>query len=186
MSAQRAYARALQTARSCGLRGADAEDVAGAAVQKALAAWDRFVDDGAQRAEERWIVTIARNIIRDRYRRTQSHKKAESLVRHTQHLERVAAQTPRPDRALRNHAAQAARDALLASLVPQVQVVVRLAAQVVAGEISRADAAKQIGLSVHAWDKVAHKAKLELARAVAEQNIDVASLFDSDGEGDPA
>jgi RNA polymerase sigma factor (sigma-70 family) len=178
---RRAHRRALGEAYRCGLRGADAEDVASGAIVKALDAWDRFVPDG-EGARERWITTIARNIVRDRARRFAFRHGIATDLWHA--VQNDTSRAVRPDVVAINAEARRRREQLFASLAEEDRAAARFVMLVNAGELSRPDAAKALGLSVHNYDHMVQRVKRALRKVVMAQHIDVASLFDAPSEDD--
>jgi RNA polymerase sigma factor (sigma-70 family) len=176
-----AFRVAFRKARSFGVRGADAEDVASQAMTRALATWDKFIDEG-EGSRIRWAWTIAKNLLRNRHRdRSAAGAAAPAVALSERQQRRVVS----PEEALMNSDASKKRDELFAALNPALQVLVSIVAQQATHEISRADAAKSLGLSVHSYDKVALKVKRELKRAAEARFIDPHELFGSEEWSEP-
>jgi DNA-directed RNA polymerase specialized sigma24 family protein len=168
-----AFRVAFRKARSFGVRGADAEDVASKAMTRALASWDKFVEQG-EGSRIRWAWTIAKNVLMNRHRdRAAAAASAPAVALSEGQQRRVVS----PEEAVMNSDASKKRDELFAALNPALQVLVSIVAQQATHEISRADAAKSLGLSVHSYDKVALKVKRELKRAAEARFIDPHELF---------
>jgi RNA polymerase sigma-70 factor (ECF subfamily) len=75
----REHLRAVYAFLAYSVPPATAEDLTGATFERVIRAWDRF--DPAKASERTWILTIARNLLADHFRR-QQHRAAVSLDEH--------------------------------------------------------------------------------------------------------
>jgi RNA polymerase sigma-70 factor (ECF subfamily) len=75
----REHLRAVYAFLAYSVPAATAEDLTGATFERVIRAWDRF--DPAKASERTWILTIARNLLADHFRR-QQHRAAVSLDEH--------------------------------------------------------------------------------------------------------
>jgi RNA polymerase sigma-70 factor (ECF subfamily) len=73
------HLRAVYAFLAYSVPAATAEDLTAATFERVIRAWDRF--DPAKASERTWILTIARNLLADHFRR-QQHRAAVSLDEH--------------------------------------------------------------------------------------------------------
>ena len=172
----RAHSWALAAAVEWGLRGADAEDVASAALLNSLTRWDRFQCEG-RNARRRWMVTIARNMMRDRHRRAQVRVAASRTALAVEVELREGSAPPMPDRVLEIMEAKSRRDGLLAALPEDLRAHVHVVARVSAAELSRSEGAARLGLTVSAYDKFAQRVKRAIREAAEAEHVSSSSLF---------
>lgn len=89
----REHVRAVYAFVGYGLSREVAEDLTAATFERVVRSWESY--DAARASERTWILTIARNLVADHYRR-ESHRAGPSLDDRPALLERLAA----PDAAL--------------------------------------------------------------------------------------
>lgn len=159
---QHIHSRIVAVAMHKGLSKAEALDVAQQVCVRVIAKCDQYVERPGT-PYLAWLWTVAVNYLTDVLRsRAAQRRLAECLWR-----EPEDAPPPDAEQQLTDHEAQSNRDRLLAALPEEDRLVFLIWARQNDGEIDRAEAGDQLGMSVVAYEA----AKKRVRRAVAAAQL---------------
>ena len=174
-----AFEIARRTVRRHWVPGLDIDDVVAKAVMQAAEAWVDFVD-GGEGSRERWLATIARNIVRDACRRARTAATHHEGLRESLNQVAMAVRPLRPDSVAINGDNARHRQKFYSALPPKLLAPLKVVARQQAGELSRKEAADALGLSMATYDKTATKLKHALRGMADAAGLQSEHLFNID------